>query len=387
MTEAFKPRIPTHSELTDDPSHPDVPKSVADRMTIGKRRRLATHLTLRDIYMPMCVMLRDQVVALNRDEIISIAEGFDSKPGFHPYPKSESELEIMDRAIGAGSLSIVSMRMRRVAERVEFTGEDADELRANGRFESFCYAPTEIDRSDNFGVMIVPVGYYGEETAAKILTTGRILTNIAYRDLEHEAIMVGKEHGEILNEATSQGKQRDIGDFGKPVPLVVMIEGIDSFTSGLGFLLAEKIPNMEDGDSAVISVLVANELNHLAALMRGGFLMPNVLSGRYMPGVLTNTDGVLRIEHDAKVLFARFAESRRREREDPFHVFRKHPELAKVFGGLESVLEIGIGDPDEYSTLTGNNDLGCPVATKSEHTKISGIEALSEAFLQIYQAL
>lgn len=388
MIENRGQNIPTYRDLSEG-IHPDITDSVAQKMSPSERVRLATNLTLRDIFTPACEIVQETLIARDPEHLTELIAQFRGQPKEHSYPGSKVELDnTLDQTDDIDLRSILRRIKANTYEKADLKAHDTP-IEATGTFNSFCFVGTQVNHEINWPEIIVPVGEYGFDTASRVAQTGRILMHLAESELLQEMQRIAQQYGNILIEATARARDDGLRERSLSA-MATMMEGIDSLCGALGFLLAEKIDGYENGDKVVEALIRNNLPNQLAAKIQGGFLMPMILEGKYIPGVVVNKDDELHIGADAKRIFAEDTEKKIQDQKNPdlSKLLEVFPNLANLFGGVDGANKLSQNiDPEEFYQLHGNNYEGCPVAKKSKVHKKSGIELLSETFLQIYQSL
>ncbi len=207
-------------------------------------------------------------------------------------------------------------------------------------------------------VIVMPIGEYGDATARKIYNTIQIMLSDT-EILEKKAAELVESHREIFSKTARGGDDlRSLEDMSR-ASLKMLQEGIITLGQVMAQLTAEKIHGYEDSPDNLVADLVKNEIpNQMGYLAPPGYIGPFSLMGMYVSGLLENKNDELILNEDIL------------------------EEMQKV--------KRGIADGSVPSGASGLSlpaaGRGCPISFKGQGIETSGINELSQLFLELYKA-
>ncbi len=222
-------------------------------------------------------------------------------------------------------------------------------------YKYFLWALTESQNNhfaDN--LIFAPIGQYGPELTIRLLQTGRSLVKLADMFSSEEAKAMQQTYPELVRFKTTRGKDKDPEEISPNPPLTTLQEGIVAITNALSLLSAVRVGNYS-GQALVEYLLHKGFVNRLAHMLTSGFLQPTLFAGKYIKDLLI-------IDSNQQISFSQI-----------FLVY-----MAGVRRLGQESLEQGDIKNDQFTFY------GCPVASREPGRKRSGIDALSEAFLYVF---
>jgi hypothetical protein len=220
--------------------------------------------------------------------------------------------------------------------------------------------PLIHDEENNFfpPIVSIPVGEYGTATALKIYDTVQVLLSKTLVLKEKSAELVNS-HKEIFAKS-ARGAQdlRQMQDMSLAA-LKSMQEGIVTLGQAVAQLSMQRLQGYENDPDKLIQDLIANELpNQLGYLAPPAYIGPFSLIGDYIENL------VVKNEEDKLVI---------------------NPEILVVFKEVkDAIINGNLVEPSGDGSLPSAGR-GCPVSFKGQGIKTSGINELSQLFLEIYK--
>lgn len=195
-----------------------------------------------------------------------------------------------------------------------------------------------------------PIGLYGAAFTLRLLKTTVLLMELVFmtKDLRMGLENMGREGDEanLINTYTARKN-----------PLNSFYEGLASMKDAISLLLAEKLEGVEDGKEALRLVIESGLPAVLARKLPMGFLGPMNLHGYGIKGFVKMKEGTAHLDE----------------------------EVMTNMSMLKKVLTREI-----QQNSTSDNELsmgyGCPVS-RNTHGQENGIDALSKAFLYVFECL
>lgn len=221
--------------------------------------------------------------------------------------------------------------------------------------------------------VMVPVGQYGSEFASKLYRAISIFLECAQNSIKAEAQAVDEEYAALIHHHT-----------GRHNSLQTMMESILSLKDAIVLCMAVMNPERDTPDDFFKKVINNDLPTKLARIVPMGTVSPLVLSGRFMPYLLEEDDGALRLSCPAR---QSFKEGRGRVKTGI-----KEEMGRRVIVNASDELRTPQGQYAAYSVElnvnpTKDRAVGCPVSRKRADQEASGITQLSRALLHIYELL
>ncbi len=374
------------------PHGPDNPSPA--ELETHRRQRVDTQAELRGAFAPGLHAFASAIKKVPPGEIMRIASTFGASPAEQTYPAIWDDLSLRreeldpdgdhrrysrDRPEGpAPVLPLPAASEQEAADLVKLYGfmwantspvkdKNVDAV-ATGSFNNFMWLPTETAAStQRVGAttryMTAPIGADGPDAAAQLLLTTRVMLRLAESLYATESAAVGEKHRDLLLASTQRGKslgRNEIDGHIGDVAMQVMQEGIISLAQSLSLTTAET-SSLAPADR--IAVHIAAHIPTILAISSPmGFIGPLVLRGKYIPGLVTETDGVAALDHDLLVSIVGF-------RRDQWN------------------LKPGDSFKERAKYMQQVTGFGCPVARSDRVTGDGGLRALSEAFAAVHTVL
>lgn len=225
-----------------------------------------------------------------------------------------------------------------------------------GRYKTFYWALTESENghfTDNS--LIAPIGEYGPVPALNIMIATRVMVKLADRFSTTEAEKIARDHPDLVANRTTRGLE-EISLKSPNPPLSTLQEGITSIGNAFSLMTARRRREFKEPDGLVKAIIDQKLVNQLARILYSGFLQPTLFSGRYVTNLLT-------IHRDGRITFS-----------EPFRRLMQHEQWFFQHGFYKG----------KFPQFTG---YGCPVSSRGSGYNTSGIEALSNAFLYIFNTI
>lgn len=225
-----------------------------------------------------------------------------------------------------------------------------------GKYKAFYWALTESQGghfSDN--TLIAPIGEYGPAVALNIMTATRTMVKLADRFSVEEAERIARVHPDLVENRTTRGLDEVSLRSSNP-PLSTLQEGITSLGNAMTLMTARRRRGFRDPEDLVKVIVDQKLVNQLARVLFSGFLQPTLFSGRYLTNLLV-------VHRDGRITFS-----------EPFERLMEHKRWFHQIGFYK----------EEFPQFTG---YGCPVSSRGSGYNESGLEALSKAYLYIFDTL
>jgi hypothetical protein len=227
---------------------------------------------------------------------------------------------------------------------------------AMGKF----YLPTHHDGL-HMAPVAVPVGEYGEQFSLDVLRTVTILKRAATQMVKAEAAQVKQENPELISKVVLDRERVNdpiLEEYNSP--LVALHDGLDSIADAIMHSMGKKNGGPDDPLVALRAVVAQRIPEELSLRLAFGVIAPARANNKVLADLVTWTDDVPAVSAERK-------SSMRDQKMQMHNTFR----------------DGRIGED-----LT---DMGCPVghAVKSPDgaSETSGVQALSETFLQVMEDL
>ncbi len=208
--------------------------------------------------------------------------------------------------------------------------------------------------------VVIPVGEYGPTVAKKIYETVEIMLK-STSVLEEKSAQLVEAHKDIFAK-TARGEEdlRLLNDMSMAA-LKALQEGIVTLGQAVAQLSSEKKDGYDDSEKFIEDLIKAELPNQLGYLAPPGYIGPFSLMGKYL-SELVQKDAQGKLILNPHIL----------------------DEMQKIKQAL-STGEIKEAQDQELDRLPSRGR-GCPVSFKGQGIQTSGINELSQLFLEIYKA-
>lgn len=215
-----------------------------------------------------------------------------------------------------------------------------------------------VDNPEEFAPkhVIVPVGDYGEEFANKIFNATQLLVAIMSNDtLREGSKSIANTYADDL-EKIARGRDKSTHHAFKYAPLRALVEGAISLGNTIFLLTAKRKSEYVNSDDLVRAVIENKLPNEIARWAPLGLINPVVITGQSIPNLIVIKNGVIQLSPYVSELWK---------------IWKRQIRSADV----------------EYKKITPSLGMGCPVSHLGPGVQSTGIQQLSEMWLDIYNQL